>query len=448
MDRVLLVEDEPSLQVALGDCLMDEGYAVTVVGTVESALGALRDERPDLVLCDLRLPDGDGMTVLSEAARTMPDVPVVILTAYGSVASAIEAIRSGASEYLTKPFEEQQLLAMVRRHLELGRLRRRVEELEGVTARPLGNDPAFRRLVDMVRTVAASDSTVLLLGETGTGKEVLARFLHESSPRRRKPFVAVNCAALPDTLVESELFGHARGSFSGATEARRGLFEEAHRGTLFLDEIGALPLSAQAKLLRVLEEGRVRRVGENRVTDVRVRVLAATSLDMEAAIGRREFREDLYYRLSALELLVPPLRERPEDIPLLVEHFLRMLREQGGPERTLSTEALELLTSYPFPGNVRELKHAVEQAAVFGDGPVLGPTDFRALWGRSQMLLPASEPRGGRSPIVDVTPARLEEALRRTGGNRLEAARLLGISRSSFYRILRRLPAAEASAPD
>jgi len=311
----------------------------------------------------------------------------------------------------------------------------------------VGRSAAWCRLVERAARVAPLGVTVLIRGETGSGKDVVARLIVALGGREGAPFVAVNCAALPDTLVESELFGHARGSFSGATEARRGLFEEAHRGTLFLDEIGALPLSAQAKLLRVLEEGRVRRVGENRVTDVKVRVLAATSLDMEAAIGRREFREDLYYRLSALELLVPPLRERPEDIPLLAEHFLRLLREQGGPERTLSTEALDLLTGYPFPGNVRELKHAVEQAAVFGDGPVLGPTDFRALWGRSQMLLPVTEPRGGRTPIVDVTPERLDEALRKTGGNRLEAARLLGISRSSFYRILRRLPAADASPP-
>ena len=312
----------------------------------------------------------------------------------------------------------------------------------------VGRSAAWCRLVERATRVAPLGVTVLIRGETGSGKDVVARLIVALGDREGAPFVAVNCAALPDTLFESELFGHARGSFSGATEARRGLFEEANRGTLFLDEIGALPLPAQAKLLRVLEEGRVRRVGENRVTDVKVRVLAATSLDMEAAIGRREFREDLYYRLSALELLVPPLRERPEDIPLLAEHFLRMLREQGGPERTLSPEALELLTSYPFPGNVRELKHAVEQAAVFGDGAILEPTDFRALWGRSQMLLPASESRGGRSPIVDMTSARLEEALRRTGGNRLEAARLLGISRSSFYRILRRLPSAEAPQPD
>lgn len=312
----------------------------------------------------------------------------------------------------------------------------------------VGRSAAWCRLVERATRVAPLGVTVLIRGETGSGKDVVARLIVALGNREGAPFVAVNCAALPDTLVESELFGHARGSFSGATEARRGLFEEANRGTLFLDEIGALPLPAQAKLLRVLEEGRVRRVGENRVTDVKVRVLAATSLDMEAAIGRREFREDLYYRLSALELLVPPLRERPEDIPLLAEHFLRMLREQGGPERTLSPEALELLTTYPFPGNVRELKHAVEQAAVFGDGSILEPTDFRALWGRSQMLLPAGESRGGRSPIVDVTSARLEEALRRTGGNRLEAARLLGISRSSFYRILRRLPGAEAPQPD
>jgi DNA-binding NtrC family response regulator len=285
--------------------------------------------------------------------------------------------------------------------------------------------------------------TVLIRGETGSGKEIAARLIVALGRRTEAPFVAVNCAALPDTLVESELFGHARGSFSGATDARRGLFEEAHRGTIFLDEIGALPLAAQAKLLRVLEEHRVRRVGENRVTDVDVRVVAATSLDIEAAIARREFREDLYFRLSALELVMPPLRERVEDIPLLVAHFLAKLEAQGGPSRRLSAEALALLVRYPFPGNVRELKHAVEQAAVFGDGDELKPTDFSALWARAQMLPAGEEPKSGRASLEDVTPERLEEALRKTGGNRLEAASLLGISRSSLYRILRRMPSTE-----
>lgn len=308
------------------------------------------------------------------------------------------------------------------------------------TAFAIGRSAAWRRFLERAARVAPLGVTVLIRGETGSGKEIAARLIVSMGKRTDAPFVAVNCAALPETLVESELFGHARGSFSGATEARRGLFEEAHRGTLFLDEIGALPLPAQAKLLRVLEESRVRRVGENRVVPVDVRVIAATGLDIEAAIARREFREDLYFRLSALELVVPPLRERTEDIPLLVSHFLERLEEQGGPARRLSPEALDLLTRYPFPGNVRELKHAVEQAAVFADGEVLQPSDFRALWARSQMLLASEEPKAGRASLDDVTPERLEEALKRTGGNRLEAARQLGISRSSLYRVLRRLP--------
>jgi DNA-binding NtrC family response regulator len=315
------------------------------------------------------------------------------------------------------------------------------------TAFAIGRSDSWCRFVERAARVAPLGVTVLIRGETGSGKEIAARLIVAMGRRAAAPFVAVNCAALPDTLVESELFGHARGAFSGATEARRGLFEEANRGTLFLDEIGALPLAAQAKLLRVLEEGRVRRVGENRETAVDVRVLAATGLDIEAAISRREFREDLYYRLSALELVVPPLRERVEDIPLLVTHFLDRLEEQGGPARRLSQEALDLLARYPFPGNVRELKHAVEQAAVFGDDDELCPSDFRALWARSEMLLPADEPKGGRTSPEDVTPTKLEEALKRTGGNRLEAARLLGISRSSLYRILRRMPSDEPLSP-
>ncbi|MBK8596899.1 MAG: sigma-54-dependent Fis family transcriptional regulator [Holophagales bacterium] len=311
------------------------------------------------------------------------------------------------------------------------------------TAFAVGQSAAWRRLVERVARVAPLEVTVLVRGETGSGKEIAARLIVALGRRTEAPFVAVNCAALPDTLVESELFGHARGSFSGATDARRGLFEEAHRGTLFLDEIGALPLAAQAKLLRVLEEHRVRRVGENRVTDVDVRVVAATSLDIEAAITRREFREDLYFRLSALELVVPPLRERVDDIPLLAAHFLERLEQKGGPRRTLSGEALALLTRYPFPGNVRELKHAVEQAAVFGDGDELGPTDFSSLWARSQMLPASDDGKAGRTALEDVTPEKLEEALKKTGGNRLEAASLLGISRSSLYRILRRMPASD-----
>ena len=314
------------------------------------------------------------------------------------------------------------------------------------TAFAVGQSAAWRRLVERAARVAPLEVTVLVRGETGSGKEIAAKLIVALGRRIEAPFVAVNCAALPDTLVESELFGHARGSFTGATDARRGLFEEAHRGTLFLDEIGALPLAAQAKLLRVLEERRVRRVGENRVTDVDVRVVAATSLDLEAAITRREFREDLYFRLSALELVVPPLRERVEDIPLLVAHFLGRLEEQGGPVRTLSGEALELLMRYPFPGNVRELKHAVEQAAVFADGDELKPTDFSALWARGQMLPASEDVKTSRTSLEDVTPARLEEALKKTGGNRLEAAGLLGISRSSLYRILRRMPSAELPA--
>jgi two-component system response regulator HydG len=314
------------------------------------------------------------------------------------------------------------------------------------TAFAVGRSTAWCQFVERASRVAPLGVTVLIRGETGSGKEIAAKLIVALSRRADAPFVAVNCAALPDTLVESELFGHARGSFSGATEARRGLFEEAHRGTIFLDEIGALPLPAQAKILRVLEDARVRRVGENRVTDVDVRVIAATSLDIEAAIARREFREDLYFRLSAIELVMPPLRERAADIPLLVEHFLRKLEEQGGAVRRLSADALELLMRYPFPGNVRELKHAVEQAAVFADGAELKPADFSALWARAQMIPSKEDPKPGRTSVEDATPEKLEEALKRTGGSRLEAARLLGISRSSLYRILRRMPPAELPA--
>lgn len=443
MDRVLLVEDEPSLQLALGDCLADEGYAVTVAGTVAAALEALDEDRPDLVLCDMRLPDGDGMRVLAEAGRLMPDVPVVILTAYGSVVSAIEAIRSGASEYLTKPFEEQQLLAIVRRHLELGRLRRKVEELEGVTSRPLGNDPGFRRVVDVVRTVAASDSTVLLLGETGTGKEVVARFLHDSSPRRRKPFVAVNCAALPESLLESELFGHERGAFTGAIKLRRGRFEEADGGTLFLDEVAEASPAVQAKLLRALEQQRFERVGSSTPIQVDVRLVAATRRDLPAEVAAGRFRDDLYYRLKVVPVSLPPLRERKGDVPLLAQVFARRLGEERRRPMGFSPEALEALERYPFPGNVRELLHLVQRLAATCPAETITTAllpDEYAGRVRGAARVPCAEVEG---TLAEMT-ARFERivllrTLERHDGHRGNAAQALGISRKNLWEKLKAL---------
>ncbi|MCL4806188.1 MAG: sigma-54 dependent transcriptional regulator [Thermoanaerobaculia bacterium] len=442
MDRVLLVEDEPSLQLALGDCLGDAGYAVTVAGTVEAALEVLGMVRPDLVLCDLRLPDGDGMTVLAEAPRMTPEVPIIILTAYGTVQNAVEALRAGASEYLTKPFEEAQLLAAVKRHLELGRLRRRVEELEGL-ARPIGSAPAFRRAVELAATAAASDTSILLLGETGTGKEVVARFVHDSSPRRRKPFVAVNCAALPESLLESELFGHERGAFTGAIKLRRGRFEEADGGTLFLDEVAEASPAVQAKLLRALEQQRFERVGSSTPIQVDVRLVAATRRDLSAEVAAGRFRDDLYYRLKVVPVSLPPLRERKGDVPLLAQVFAQRLGEERRRPIAFSAEALEVLERHRFPGNVRELLHLVQRLAATCDAETITTAHLPEEYaGRAAgaVRVPCVELEG---TLAEMT-ARFErivllETLERHEGHRGNAAQALGISRKNLWEKLKAL---------
>lgn len=442
MDKVLLVEDEPSLQLALGDCLSDEGYAVTVVGTVGAALEVLGAERPDLVLSDLRLPDGSGMQVLAAVVACSPEVPVILLTAFGTVQNAVEALRAGASEYLTKPFEEAQLLATVERHLELGRLRRRVEELEGVS-RPIGNAPAFRRAVELAATVAPGHTSVLLLGETGTGKEVVARFVHDSSPRRRKAFVAVNCAALPESLLESELFGHERGAFTGAVKLRRGRFEEADGGTLFLDEVAEASPAVQAKLLRALEQQRFERVGSSETIQVDVRLIAATKKDLAAEVAAGKFRDDLYYRLKVVPVTLPPLRERKGDVALLAQAFARRVREERGRPMEFSIEALDVLEKQPFPGNVRELLHLVQRLAATCQAEIVTPA-----------LLP-EEYVSADVPTVRVSTSAFEgtlaemvgqfeklvllRTLERFDGHRANAAQALGISRKNLWEKLKAL---------
>ena len=443
MALLLLVEDEPSLQLALADTLEDVGHTVTVAGTVAEALAALRRETPDLVLSDLRLPDGSGLAVLNAVVSETPDVPVIVLTAYGTVAGAVEALHAGASEYLTKPFDETQLQAMIARHIELRRLRRRVADLEGTVREPVGGSPTFRKALDLARTVAASDSTVLLSGETGTGKEVLARFLHESSNRRRKPFVAVNCAALPESLLESELFGHERGAFTGAVRLRLGRFEDADGGTLFLDEIAETSQGVQAKLLRALEERRVERLGSSRSIAVDVRVIAATKRDLAVEVEAGRFRDDLYYRLKVVPIVLPPLRDREGDISLLVQAFaLRFGTERGRP-LTFSSEALEALAHHPFPGNVRELHHLVQRLAVVcpAETVLLGhlPEEY-AAGGRLRVPADLSSFQGTLAEMSDqFEKLVLARALARFGGHRGRAAEALGISRKNLWEKLKAL---------
>ena len=351
-------------------------------------------------------------------------------------------MKEGAADFLQKPFRPSKLQESVFPEVR--------QETGGEQGPPtlsqggpgleaIGRSAPWRELLSRADRVAATDSTVLIRGETGSGKEVLARYIASRGPRAAGPFVALNCSAMVENLVESELFGHARGAFTGATSARPGLFEEASGGTIFLDEIGSMPFGAQAKILRVLEERKVRRVGESAAVPVDVRVIAATNLEMESAVARREFREDLYYRLAVVVLHAPPLRERRDDIPVLVHHFLRKLALPGEAPKRLSEAALQLLLGYSFPGNVRELKHALEQAVVFASGELLVPADFTSLAARAGMLPGHRDPSGIFHAVEPVTAEKLLDALRSTGGNRVEAARTLKISRSTLYRLLRQI---------
>jgi len=441
MERILLVEDEPSLQLALGDTIEEEGFAVDVLGTVRDALEAMVRQLPDLVISDLRLPDGDGMDVLRQARRIDSELPVIILTAYGTIDGAVEAIREGAVDYLTKPFEEKHLTSVIRRNLELRRLRRRVEELEGMPSRPIGDAPVFCKAVELATTAARSDVTILILGETGTGKEVVARLVHDCSPRRNRPFIAVNCAALPEALLEAELFGHERGAFTGALRQRRGRFEEADGGTLFLDEVAEMSPGVQAKLLRVIEEQHFERLGSNTSIAVDVRILAATRRDLETEVQTGRFRDDLYYRLKVVPVLIPPLRERPGDVVLLAHHFARRFAAELHREFEFAPEALDCLAHHHFPGNVRELQHLVHRLAVTCPKPVITAADLPDEYGRlchPRLDLPIGRFEGSLPEMMaQFEHTVLDAMLTRFDGHRGRIASALGISRKNLWEKLR-----------
>ena len=404
--------------------------------------------RLTLVLADWNLSDATGPDFLKEGRRLVPGARFVLMASDVPLSAIVEAVKDGADDVLQKPFRLEQLTAIVRRSLPCGADSTPAPDTAPAGATPaVGTSPVWRDLLDRARRVAELSSTVLIRGETGSGKEVLARYIASCSRRASKTFLPVNCSAMPETLVESELFGHEKGAFSGAETAHAGLFEEADGGTIFLDEIGTMPIQAQAKILRVLEERQVRRVGGSRNIPVDIRVLAATNLDIEAAIARREFREDLYYRLAVVTLFIPPLRKRAGDVEVLARHFLEKLAGPGEEPRRLSPAALAFLQGYPFPGNARELRHALEQAAIFSTRPELYPEDFSSLAARLEML-PGRRDLSESLTEEEVTPERLLAALRACGGNRVEAARSLRISRSTLYRLLKRISGGESGDPD
>ncbi len=440
--KVLVVDDQRNMRATTAIVLRSAGHTVDEAEDGAAALQRIRQEAFDVVLTDLRMPNGDGMEVLREAQRLVPETQVIVMTAYGTIESAVEAIRRGAYDFLAKPFKEDELLLRVAKALEKRRLLGEVSLLAGEFRRRyglehiVGRSAAMQDLLERVVRVAPTDATVLISGESGTGKELVARALHVASRRGARPFVPVNCAAITETLLESELFGHAKGSFTGATRARRGLFEEAHGGTLFIDEIGETSPGFQAKLLRALQEGEIRRVGESTPVQVDVRVIAATNQDLRRAVTERRFREDLYYRLAVVPIRIPPLRERREDVPLLAAHFLARFARRTGALKTLSSEAVARLVEHAWPGNVRELENVIEQAAALSPNAELRGADVQVEPHGAPL---GEEVRTLAATVEDAERHAIEAALARAAGDLPKVARDLAVSATTLWRKMKRL---------
>ncbi len=446
-ERILVVDDEENVLHFLSRVLEDEGYAVETARRAEEVRARDWGVPLDLAIIDLRLhPGEDGVALLQEIRDRAPQASAILMTAYGSIESAVAAMRAGAYDYVTKPFRAEEILKVVTKALEQRRLQREVRRLRREVERRysfanlIGKSPAMQEVFHQIEQVAPSRGTVLISGESGTGKELVAKAIHYNSPRANGPFVVIDCAAIPETLQESELFGHAKGAFTGAIVTKRGLFEEADGGTLFLDEVGELRPPTQATLLRVLQDGTFRRVGDTRMLRVDVRMIAATNKDLAEAVRTGEFREDLYYRLKVVPIHLPPLRERREDIPLLADHLLQQSTTQARREvPRITPEALELLLHYAWPGNVRELENTIERALLFCEGEAIGPTHLPAeIRDRAETIrvgLP-SDSLCLRETLDQMTRETerglIRRALDRTRGNRTQAARLLGISRRAL----------------
>jgi two-component system response regulator HydG len=446
--RILVVDDQRNMRATTAMLLRAEGFEVEEAGGGEEALQQLAARPTDLMLTDLKMEPMDGLELLKKGLDASPATQVIVMTAYGSIESAVEAMRRGAYDYITKPFKEGELLIRVQKALERSRLMTQVnlfaEEFNtrhGLSSL-VGRSQAMRELTSRIARVAPSDATVLIQGESGTGKELVARALHTLSRRARAPFVPVNCAAITETLLESELFGHAKGSFTGAVKARRGLFEEADGGTLFIDEVTETPLAFQTKLLRVLQEGEVRRVGENIAIKVNVRTLAATNRDINLEVQEKRFRQDLFYRLNVVTLVVPPLRDRLEDVPLLAEHFLQRANERNLKKHRLTPSAVDRLMSYDFPGNVRELENLVEQAAALAEHDELSASDF-PVKKRAAADIRQSDitriPTTLADAVSDAERSAIAAALERYPSELPRVADVLGVSATTLWRKMKRL---------
>ena len=449
MSRILIVDDERNMRKILASNLAQDQHSVSEAAGVAEARACLAANQFDAVITDQKMPDGEGLDVLACARELDPALSVVFLTAFATIELAVESMRQGAFDFVTKPFQPEVVRATARRaceHTELLRendlLKLTVDRLEG-SAEIFGNGPAILAVREMIARVAATNVTVLITGETGTGKELVARAIHKSSPRAQKPFIPVNCAAFTETLLESELFGHEKGAFTGADRMRLGLFEAAHEGTLFLDEAGEMSPATQAKLLRVLTDGKVVRVGSTKPRDVDVRVLVATHRDLEERVRQGTFRQDLYYRLAVVPISIPPLRKRPEDVPGLCELFCREVsRELKAPMRRLSIKALEKLKRYDFPGNIRELRNLIERALILSVAPEVGPDDFPLARideqttaesdGDLSWIASMPEAVNLREFLEEVEKGLILRALKSSVNVQAEAARRLQLSRSDL----------------
>jgi two-component system response regulator AtoC len=450
---ILLVDDEPDFRMLVGDALRDAGHRVSLAANGAEGLAAISANVFDVMICDIRLPKVDGLTLFRRVRQESPGTDVILITAHAAVSDAVAALKEGAYDYLTKPFDVDEIILQMERigvqralKRELEQARAELSQRRNGTAGPggagaiIGRSPPMLRLADRIETIAQSDAPVLITGESGTGKELVARTLHERSTRRGKAFIAVNCAAFPETLLEAELFGHERGAFTGAVKRRDGRFKAADGGTLLLDEIAEVPLPAQAKLLRVLQEGTVEPLGTNEVTRVDVRIISATHRNLRERIKEGRFREDLYYRLNVLDIEIPPLRERRGDMPLLLQYFLNKFAQPGKPTPTIGPRAWAVLSQYHFPGNVREFAHAIEHAVVLASGGEIDVEHLPAgITGTSDG---GGSSTGGQlrslsAALKEFEHEYLMRALAQANGKKMKAAEILGISRKNLWEKLR-----------
>ena len=449
--KLLVVDDDAAMRQMLASLFRERGYPVEEAASADEALERTRETEFDAVLSDIKMPGKTGIEMVGELRRIRPATPVVLMTAFGSIDSAVEAMRAGAFDYITKPFEPEAVLLTVERALERRaleeenrRLRRAVDQTASL-GDLIGESSAMREIFALIKKVAHGRSSVLITGESGTGKEVVARTIHYHGAREEKPFIPINCTAIPEGLLESELFGHVRGAFTGAHASKRGLFEKANGGTLFLDEIGDMGLPLQGKLLRVLQDREIRPVGGTQSVRVDVRIITATNKDLEREMAAGAFREDLYYRLNVIPIQIPPLRDRPDDVPALVEAFMR--RHAEGRRRTISPAALKALRARQWKGNARELENVIERALVLSDAAELGVDDLpfygdeeRSAADSGQGLLCSAG--GQRLSLREIENLYIGQILEVTGGNKVQAAKILGIDRKTLYR------RAERRAPD